>query len=129
MPGKKDKALVQIKFPNVFRRWRRESQRWRDGLAREAIDQGASRGLGGDPGQDPQNVVVGTTTVMDELNRMPKELRNAVALVLDGHTYAEAAAMLGTTPKAIEGRLYRYRQAGSAARPAPTQQKEHSAAS
>ncbi len=106
MPGKKDKALVQIQFPNVFRRWRRERQRWRDGLAREAIDQGASRGLGGDPGQDPQNVVVGTTTVMDELNRMPKELRNAVALVLDGHTYAEAAAMLGTTPRAIEGRLY-----------------------
>lgn len=118
-----------LQFPNVFRRWRRERQRWRDALAWEAIDQGASRGLGGDPGQDPQNVVVGTTTVMDELNRMPKELRNAVALVLDGHTYAEVAAMLGTTPRAIEGRLYRYRQAGSAAQPAPRQQKEHSAAS
>ena len=118
-----------LQFPTVFRRWRRERQRWRDGLAREALDQGASRGLGGDPGQDPQDVVVGTTTVMDELNRTPAELRNAVALVLDGHTFIEAAAMLGTTPRSIEGRVYRYRQAGQRSPARPTQYKENSAAS
>ena len=116
-----------LQFPNVFRRWRREQQRWRDGLAREALHCGAGRGLGDDPAEDPLNVVVNTTTVMEELNRMPQELRNAMALVLDGHTFTEAAAMLGTSPRAIEGRLYRYRQTVVAGLPATTQ-KEHSAA-
>lgn len=119
-----------LQFPGVFRRWRGERQRWRDGLAQVAIDLGVNRGLGSDPGQDPQNVVIGTTTVMDELNSMPAELGKAVALVLDGGTFAEAAAMLGTSARAIEGQLYRYRQKAAAARvAAPTQQKEHSGAS
>jgi DNA-directed RNA polymerase specialized sigma24 family protein len=40
---------------------------------------------------------------------MPDKTRQAMALVLAGFTFAEVAEQLGTTERAVEGRLYRYR--------------------
>jgi hypothetical protein len=41
---------------------------------------------------------------------MPPDTRDAPALVIDGRSFAETAADLGTTDRAVEGRLYLYRK-------------------
>ena len=49
--------------------------------------------------------------VRNAVSHLPDELREAVVLCeLDDRTIAEAAAILETTPKAVESRLYRARQ-------------------
>ena len=102
-----------LAFQNVFRRWQGERRRWRDSLAVEMINCPEDRGRASYVGVDPQDLVVGTETVLHELRGMPPATRDAAALVLDDHTFTEAAAQLGTTARAIEGRLYRYRQSAT----------------
>jgi DNA-directed RNA polymerase specialized sigma24 family protein len=99
-----------LSFPNDFLRWQAERRRWQDGLAQEMINCPEDRGLANYPGMDPADLVVGTQTVMRELRGMPTGTQEAAALVLDDLSFAEAAELLGTTERAIEGRLYRYRQ-------------------
>jgi hypothetical protein len=41
---------------------------------------------------------------------MPDGTWEAAALIIDGMSFAQAAAHLGTTERGIEGRRYRYRQ-------------------
>ncbi len=48
--------------------------------------------------------------MLSELASMPTGTRDAAALVMDGMSFAEAGDSLGTTDRAVEGRLYRYRQ-------------------
>ena len=49
--------------------------------------------------------------VRDAVNRLPEDLREAIVLCeWQERSVAEAAAILGATPKAIESRLYRARQ-------------------
>jgi RNA polymerase sigma factor (sigma-70 family) len=52
-----------------------------------------------------------TAAVREAVHALPADLREAVVLCeWDDRTVAEAAAILGTTPKAVESRLYRARQ-------------------
>jgi hypothetical protein len=44
----------------------------------------------------------------------PPIVRDAAALVIDGLSFADAGAALGTTDRGIEGRLYRYRKGKTA---------------
>ena len=62
------------------------------------------------PGSDPADVTAGRSAVISELQSMPDGTRDAAALVVDGNSFAETASTLDTTERAIEGRLYRYRQ-------------------
>jgi hypothetical protein len=41
---------------------------------------------------------------------MPNGVRDMAALVVDGKSFAEAASVLDTTERVVEGRLYRYRR-------------------
>jgi RNA polymerase sigma-70 factor (ECF subfamily) len=49
--------------------------------------------------------------VRNAVGRLPEDLREAIVLCeWEEHSVAEAAAILGATPKAVESRLYRARQ-------------------
>jgi hypothetical protein len=98
-------------FPNVFRRWQGEQRRWRGALAAEARICERDRAITGQPGTDPADVAVGRSVVLEALAQMPPETQAAAALIIDDMSFAEAASLLGTTDRSIEGRLYRYRTA------------------
>jgi len=77
-----------------------------------ASDVVAGRGAG--PCSDPADVTAARSAVLGELRSMPPGTRDAAALVIDGRSFAETAAALGTTDRAVEGRLYRYRKGKTA---------------
>ena len=62
----------------------------------------------------PSDVALGAeraAAVRSAVNRLPEDLREAIVLCeWEERSMAEAAAILDTTPKAIESRLYRARQ-------------------
>jgi DNA-directed RNA polymerase specialized sigma24 family protein len=98
-------------FPNVFRRWQGEQRRHREAHYVELLNcqEGGTRTDG--PGTDPADLITRRATIIDALNNMPPGTRAAAALVLDGLSFADAGACLGTTDRGVEGRLYRYRDA------------------
>jgi DNA-directed RNA polymerase specialized sigma24 family protein len=106
-------------FPNVFRKWQGEQRRWRGGVNIEMLNCPDGSPTANHPGSDPADIAAARATVRDELNAMPPDTRAAAALILDDLTFAEAGALLGTTERGIEGRLYRYRSARGRARAAP----------
>jgi DNA-directed RNA polymerase specialized sigma24 family protein len=96
-------------FPNVFRRWQREQQRWQQDLAiakRNPVDE---RPLTNPECDNPADVVADIDLLRRELRAMDDKTRPTAALAVDGHSQAEIAEYLGTTERAVEGRLYRYR--------------------
>ena len=97
-------------YPNVFRRWRRARRNWYEGMTAAARDCPEGRTLGDLPTSDPAEAVVARLAVVAELRRMPEGARRAAALVMEGKSFAETAEILGITDRAVEGRLYRYRQ-------------------
>lgn len=97
-------------YPNVFRRWRRSQRNWQKGVAVGIQDCPEGRTLEDLPSTDPAAVVTAREAAMAELRRMPDGTRDAVALVMDGMSFAEAGEVLGISERAVEGRLYRYRQ-------------------
>jgi hypothetical protein len=99
-----------LTFPNIFRRWRAAERKWSLALTAERLALPEGRTLADLPGSDPADVVAGRSAAISELQSMPDRVRDAAALVVDGRSYAEAASILGTTERAIEGRLRRYRQ-------------------
>jgi hypothetical protein len=99
-----------LDFPNVFRRWQAAERRWHGALRAETLNCPEGRTLADLPTADPADVVIGRAIVLSELDSMPTGTRNAAALVVDGMSFAEAGDFPGTTDRAIEGRLYRYRQ-------------------
>jgi hypothetical protein len=99
-----------LTFPNVFRRWQAAEQRWSKALAAETFTCPEGRTLADLAGADPADIVTGRAAVLSELASMPAGTRDAAALVIDGMSFAEAGDCLRTTERAIEGRLYRYRQ-------------------
>ena len=99
-----------LAFPNVFRRWRTAERKWNLALAVGMLASPEGRTLSDLPGSDPADVAAGRGAVISELRSMPDGVMGAAALVVDGMSFADAADRLGTTERAIEGRLYRYRQ-------------------
>jgi DNA-directed RNA polymerase specialized sigma24 family protein len=100
-------------FPNVFQRWAGERRRSSPTLPEQRSDepeQTTWSPTGGNLQLDPAVTVTSALTVANELKAMPSRTR-AVAerIVLDGAPYAEIAAELGITERAVEGLLYRYR--------------------
>ncbi len=99
-----------LSFPNVFRLWQRAEHRWKRSLAAGMLASPEGRTLADLPGSDPADVATGRSAAISELKLMPDGTRDAAALVVDGSSFAEAADILDTTERAVEGRLYRYRQ-------------------
>lgn len=97
-------------YPNVFRRWRREQQRWRNATVAAARDCPEGRAIGDLSPSDPAETITARMVAVAELRRMPEPAQRAAALVMDGMSFTETARILGTTDRAVEGRLYRYRQ-------------------
>ena len=93
-------------FPNEFRKYRTEKQRWR---AQDATGQNAAAPSAAADG-DPADLVAGTMRVQEDLARMDPRTRAIVALRMDGYRQEEIAEMLGeTSVRAVEGVLYRWR--------------------
>ena len=100
-------------FPNVFQRWAGERRRTVPVLPQGEADESSSAAwsaTGTNLDLDPATTVVSALTVAHELDAMPARTR-AVAerVVFDGAPFAEIAAQLGMTERAVEGLLYRYR--------------------
>jgi DNA-directed RNA polymerase specialized sigma24 family protein len=60
---------------------------------------------------DPEALVVGHMHVIDELGRLDQRTRAIVTLLINDFTAAEIAELLGESPRAVEGVLYRWRRA------------------
>jgi len=98
----------------------RNQFRWRTrhpNVSLEAETDPSGQSLGGtlpagDPTPNEQALAAErAAAVRTAVSRLPDDLREAIVLCeWEEHTMAEAAAVLGATPKAIESRLYRARQ-------------------
>jgi hypothetical protein len=99
-----------LTFPNVFRSWQRAEHKWKRSLGAGMLASPEGRTLADLPGSDPAVVTAGRSAVISELRSMPYGTRDAAALVIDGVSFAETAIILDVTERAVEGRLYRYRQ-------------------
>lgn len=99
-------------FPNVYNRWNGERRRWKPaaGGLDPTLDELRWRPLDPRLDDDPADIVTNRQTAVTELNGMPSRIRDAVtSVVFNDATFADVAEQLGTTERAVEGRLYRYR--------------------
>lgn len=92
-----------MRFPNVYRRWRRrwDAERSHVGL----VDVEHLAGL-----SDPAREATSAAAADDLLDSFDVRTRALVLLLLMGFAQAEIADRLGTTQKAVESRLYRLRE-------------------
>lgn len=99
-------------FPNVYRRWDRERRRWQDNVLMRLDDPDDPAGLRQIPGHDdPADTAVASLQrdqILADLAARDPLLRRAILLRHDGYSGIEAAKLLGLTPRALEGRWYRF---------------------
>jgi DNA-directed RNA polymerase specialized sigma24 family protein len=99
-------------FPNVYVRWDRERRRWHDNVLMMLDDPDDPAGVRTVPGfDDPADTVLGALQreqILAELAARDPVLRRAVLLRHNGFSDVEAAKLLGLTPRALEGRWYRF---------------------
>lgn len=121
-----------LAFPNVFRRWHVARRKWNLAVAAAVLTSPEGRtvaelpgagpvsaadvvvGQGSGPCSDPADIAAARSAVLGELRSMPPGTRDAAALVIDGRSFAETGTAMGTTDRAVEGRLYRYRKGKTA---------------
>lgn len=103
-------VTCQQEFPGEFDRFRRARRRWTRALATEMSIVGA----GDVTTLDPETLVLGQLWVAQELARLTPRTRAAVILLCDGYAHDEIAEILGTTARAVEGMLYRWRKSAVA---------------
>jgi DNA-directed RNA polymerase specialized sigma24 family protein len=92
-----------LRFPNVFRRWRRRWDAERSHLSLAEVED-----LVGP--LDPAAEAVGDVAAQELLGRMDPASRMFVILLLLGLTHREIASRTGVTTKSVESRLYRLRK-------------------
>ena len=98
-------------LPNVYRRWQRRRERLRSVLALPVESLEAVAPVDGFPTQrDPADRVADRLHVEEELERMPPQVQQAmIRMALYGESVADVAAVIGMTPRALEGRIDRYK--------------------
>ena len=99
-----------LTFPNVFRLWQGAEHRWNRARAAGMLASPEGRTLADLPGSDPADVIAGRSAVISELRACRPEQGTRQPSSSTARASPRAAAHLGTTERAIEGRLYRYRQ-------------------
>ena len=84
-------------FPNEFRKYRSQRQRW------QAQDDSGHKAAGwrADATGDPADLIAGTMRVREDLARMDPRTRAIVALRMDGYRQEEIAEMLGEPPSVL----------------------------
>jgi hypothetical protein len=94
-------------FPNEFRRWRIQRDRWR----RQDHGDEAVNGLHlQDASDDPAVLALGNIRVKEDLQRISPRSREIVELTLAGYRQDEIVEMLDeTSVRAVEGVLHRWR--------------------
>jgi DNA-directed RNA polymerase specialized sigma24 family protein len=60
--------------------------------------------------RDPAVVATTNDRFRRVFNKIPDDLRKAITMIYEGHTYEEAAAAIGTSPDALSARLRRFRK-------------------
>ncbi|MFG1913062.1 sigma factor-like helix-turn-helix DNA-binding protein [Kribbella sp. NPDC048928] len=88
-------------FPNHFRAWQREEQRWRPPPAAVPKEQWLS---------DPGELAAQRAAVIAALQTLPSSSQAIVALHFDGWSNAQIAEVEGKTTKAVERVLERWRK-------------------
>jgi hypothetical protein len=98
-------------LPNVFRRWQRSRSHLRAVVALpvETLETVApTERIPGQP--DTADRVADRLQAEEELERMPPQIREAmVRMALYGESVADVAAVIGMSPRALEGRILRYK--------------------
>jgi hypothetical protein len=98
-------------LPNVFRRWQRSRSHLRSVVAIpvETLEMVAPADR--IPAQrDMADRVADRLQAEEELERMPPQIREAmVRMALYGESVADVAAIVGMSPRALEGRIHRYK--------------------
>lgn len=95
-------------LPNEFRRWRTQRLRWGQGV--QTAEDLARRERTDSVITDAGTLAIGRQRVLDDLSRLSPRTQAVVALRLDDYSEAEIAEMLGTTERAVEGILHRWRK-------------------
>jgi hypothetical protein len=98
-------------LPNVFRRWQRSRSHLRSvvALPAETLDV-AAPAVHIPVQRDMADRVADRLQAEEELERMPPQIREAmVRMALYGETVADVAAIVGMSPRALEGRIHRYK--------------------
>jgi DNA-directed RNA polymerase specialized sigma24 family protein len=93
-------------FRNEFRRYRTARRQWQRAKYRAALAIPAEPGTG----STPASVALGNLWVIASLEDEEPRTKVVVALTLDGYSQSEIAELLGTSERAIEGILYRWRK-------------------
>jgi hypothetical protein len=115
-----------FQFPNIYQLWQGERRRW-DSLPVVRIDDlDMPELLHQVPStDDTENRVIARDQlqqVMSELRDKYPDLHQIVEMWLDGYTDAQAAGLLGVTPRTVEGKWHRFRHShrrgGNGGRPA-----------
>ncbi|MEU8423482.1 sigma factor-like helix-turn-helix DNA-binding protein [Micromonospora sp. NPDC048835] len=92
-------------FPNELRKRRNQHKRWR---LQDTGDPALSRRQQ-DVISDPGVLAVGNIRVWEYLKRVDERTRAILALTIDGYSQEEIAQLLGTSVRAVEGVLHRWR--------------------
>jgi DNA-directed RNA polymerase specialized sigma24 family protein len=95
-----------LAFPNVYRRWytlrKRVEPQEPVGLHSELFEKGRSR--------DPADTVAAYDEARNALDGYSEVIRTVVILCSAGYSHAEIAELLSVSPRAVEGRLARFRK-------------------
>jgi hypothetical protein len=106
-----------FQFPNVYQAWQGERQRWNRRPTVSADDPDGPDMLYQVPSDDDtEHRAIARhklQQVMAELAGKHPDLYRVVQMWLEGHTDAQAAEKLGSTPRKIEGQWRRYRRGHS----------------
>lgn len=94
-------------FPNVYRAFQRERDRWR-GV--ELVEQPPETPVH-TIADDPLSTVLARQALRDALASLDTDTARVLVLVAMGYTQRQIAVRLRRTPRAIEGILYRHRKA------------------
>jgi DNA-directed RNA polymerase specialized sigma24 family protein len=101
-----------FQFTNVFQQWDRERLRWRNKHVVILDDPDDPAGLGEMSGtEDPAQAVLMNQQVdqiLTELADRDPTLHRVAQLRLEGYSDVDAAKQVGLSPRAVEGRWYRF---------------------
>ncbi len=90
-----------LALPGVYRSWRRAHDRCPVPIPPDDVIESVT---------DPWSDVMSGIALDQELERLDRRTRAVVELRMDGYSYSEIAAHLRTSPRAVEGLLYRARR-------------------
>jgi hypothetical protein len=100
-----------LQFGNFFNECTNERRRWGSPALLETVDDDTfAQPLTADATErDPAAIVAMRDRFGRAFNQMPNDLKKALKMIYEGHTYEEAAAEIGINAEALGARLRRFR--------------------